>query len=227
MYTFEAQKTFKPKIDYLKSVGFSELDIARVLSSEPYILTRSLKNKIAPVLKRLGEFLAVLEPNIDILRSHGVPESLILKFFVDHPPALLLSPYQVSEGIGFVKSLGFSPNNLKFLLALHSAAVMSKALWEQKLETYRSCGMSKDEIYSAFKLQPMCMLVPVKKIHKMMNFFQSKGNLNPSIISKNPNLLRLSLDRLEKSVIPRCSVLHLLLSHDLIRKDIMLFMCSK
>lgn len=77
--------------------------------------------------------------------------------------------------------------------------------------------MSKDEIYSAFKLQPMCVIVSVKKIQKMMNFYLSKLNLSPSIISKNQNLLMHSL---EKRIIPRCSVLQLLFSQGLIKEDI-------
>lgn len=239
LYTYDAHKTFKPKMDFLKSVGFSELDIARVLSGEPYILTRSLENQIIPSVEMLRRFLGsdedvvnvvkkcyrilekplekVLEPNIAILLSHGVPESLIVRILMLHPPALLLSPDQVSEAIGFVKSVGFNPNNLTFLLALRSVGYQSKTLWEQKLATFRSFGMSKDEIYSAFKLQPMCMIVSVKKIQKMMNFYLSKLNLSPSIISKNPNLL---MNSLEKRVIPRCSVLQLLFSQGLIKEDI-------
>ncbi|KAL6181797.1 hypothetical protein ACLB2K_048446 [Fragaria x ananassa] len=238
LYTYDAEKKIKPKLEFLKSVGFSELDIAKVVSSEPYILTRSLKNQIIPsieilrrvlgseevvvkVVKRCYRILEkpldkLLEQNIDALSSNGVPQSLISKLLVIHPAVLLLSPYQVSEGIAFVKGLGFNPNSLKFLLAVRSVAGMSKALWEQKQETFRSCGMSKDDIDSAFKVQPMCMVVSVKKIQKMMNFYLSKVHLNPLAIRKNPNLLFYSL---EKRVIPRCSVLQLLLSHDLIRED--------
>ncbi|BFG32355.1 hypothetical protein CerSpe_186290 [Prunus speciosa] len=94
---------------------------------------------------------------------------------------------------------------------------MSKELWEQKLETYRSLGLSKDEIYSAFRKQPMCMINSVKKIHKLMSFFMNKLNMKPSMISKYPDLLLLSL---EKRIIPRCSVLQLLLSQGFIKEDV-------
>lgn len=97
---------------FFKSVGFSELEIARVLSGEPYILTRSLENQIVPSVEMLRRFLGsdedvvnvvkkcywilekplekVLEPNTAILLSYGVPESLSVRILMLHPPALLL-----------------------------------------------------------------------------------------------------------------------------------------
>ena len=73
--------------------------------------------------------------------------------------------------------LGFNPNNLLFVLAKNSMAVMSKSLWEQKVEAFRSFGLSKDEIYSAFKKQPMCMIASENKIRKLMSFFVNKLNM--------------------------------------------------
>ncbi|XP_050378155.1 uncharacterized protein LOC126795348 [Argentina anserina] len=199
LYTYDV---YKLKMEFLKSVGFSELDIARILFSEPYILSRNLENQIIPSVEILRRLLGsdedvviivkkcyrilensldkVLEPDIDMLRGHGVSESLIPEIF----------------------------------LALRSA--MSTTLWRHKWEILRSCGMSKDEIDSAFRLQPQCMITSAKKIQKMMHFFLNKVNFNTSYIRKNPNLLMSSF---EKRVVPRCSVLQLLLYHGLIQED--------
>ncbi|KAG2676148.1 hypothetical protein I3760_12G039400 [Carya illinoinensis] len=49
-----------------------------------------------------------------------------------------------------------------------------------------------------------------------MGFFVNKLKMKPSIISKNPNLVQLSL---EKRIIPRCSVLQLLMLKGLIKED--------
>ncbi|KAL7208462.1 hypothetical protein ACSBR1_030247 [Camellia fascicularis] len=92
---------------------------------------------------------------------------------------------------------------------------MCKSLWEQKLGLYCSFGLSKDDIISAFKLQPMCMIASEKRIKKLMVFFVNDLKLKPSMISKNPNILLLSL---EKRIISRCSVLQLLMSKDAIKK---------
>ena len=62
----------------------------------------------------------------------------------------------------------------------------------------------------------MCMIASENKIRKLMSFFVNKLNMTPSMISKNPNLLLLSL---EKRIIPRCSVLHLLISKGLVKEE--------
>jgi mTERF domain-containing protein len=113
-----------------------------------------------------------------------------------------------SEIVSDVMKLGFDPNNLLFVSAIRVMAVMSKTLWEQKMEAYKSFGLSKDEIYSAFKRLPLFMIVSEMKIKKLMAFFVNKLKMKPLLISKNPNLLLLSL---EKRIIPRCSVLQLLM----------------
>ncbi|KAM1035503.1 hypothetical protein ACFX2I_038644 [Malus domestica] len=239
LFVYDAEKIFKPKIEFFRSLGLSEIEIATILSNEPYVLTRSLKHHFIPSVKALRQFLGsdenvlkaikgyyrmlecnlekLLEPNITLLRSHGVPESLIVKIFMIQPKTLLLRNAVLSEIIDYVKDLGFEPNNLLFVLAVRSMAVISTALWEQKLETYTSLGLSKDEIFAAFRSQPMCMITSVKKIHQLMDFFVNKLNLKPSTVAKHPNLLLLSM---EKRILPRCSVLQLLLSQGLIKEDI-------
>ncbi|KAG6683940.1 hypothetical protein I3842_12G038300 [Carya illinoinensis] len=92
----------------------------------------------------------------------------------------------------------------------------SKTLWEQKVEAYSSFGLSEGEIYAAFKRQPMCIALLEKKIKKMMGFFVNKLKMNPSRMSKRPILL---LHSLEKWIIPRCSVLQLLMLKALTKED--------
>jgi mTERF domain-containing protein len=121
-----------------------------------------------------------------------------------------------SEIVSEVMKLGFDPNNLLFVSAIRVMAVMSKTLWEQKMEAYKSFGLSKDEIYSAFKRLPLFMIVSEMKIKKLMAFFVNKLKMKPLLISKNPNLL---LPSLEKRIIPRCSVLQPLMSKGLIKAD--------
>ncbi|XP_018830512.2 uncharacterized protein LOC108998409 [Juglans regia] len=238
LYMLDTQKILKPKLEFLKSLGFSYLEIANRLSIEPYILGRSLENQIIPCVQKLRRIVGtddnvlkvvkarfsliefnvetVLQANISILLSHGVPNSLAVKIFLLEPRSLLMRTYRFSEIVNEVMKLGFDPNNLLFVLAIRSMAVVSKALWEKKVEAFRSFGLSKDEIDLAFKLQPMCMITSEKKIVKVMGFFVNNLKMKPSIISKNPNLLLFSL---EKRIIPRCSVLQLLMSKGLIKED--------
>ncbi|XP_062115999.1 transcription termination factor MTEF1, chloroplastic-like isoform X2 [Humulus lupulus] len=165
-------KTAKPKLEFLKSMGFTDEDIARIVSSEPYILERSLENHIIPCIEVLKQVLGsdenvrnvikscywileynlekMLVPNIAMLKSHGVPENLIVKLFIAHPRTLLVRSQKFTEILGEVVKLGFNPNTLLFVLAIRSMAVMSKALWEQKVEAYKSFGLTKDQESKSF-----------------------------------------------------------------------------
>jgi mTERF domain-containing protein len=60
------------------------------------------------------------------------------------------------------------------------------------------------------------MTVSEKKIQKSMGFFVNKVKMKPLLIPKNHYLLLYSL---EKRIIPRCSVLQLLISKRLIKED--------
>lgn len=239
LYLFNANKTFKPKFEFFRSLGLSDIEISRCLSSEPYILERSLENQIVPCIQVLRRVLSsdenvlkalkacyrileynlekVLEPNMSILMSYGVPKSLITKVFVLQPRSLLLGTDRLSEIMNEVVKLGFDPKNLLFVLAVRSMAVMSKTLWEKKMEALRGFGLSQDEIHLAFRLQPMCMITSEEKLKKLMGFYIDRLNMKPSMISKNPNILLLSL---EKRVLPRCSVLQLLLSTGILKEDV-------
>ncbi|GLT72566.1 hypothetical protein SLA2020_444900 [Shorea laevis] len=156
---------------------------------------------------------------MSILISHGVPHSFALKLFFLRPNPLLTSTFRLSEIVSKVMKLGFDPNNLPFVKAIHPMG-MSKTLWEQKVKAFRSFGLSEDEIYSAFKREPKFMLVSEKKIKKSMGFFVNKLKMKPSLISKNHSLIRYCL---EKRIIPRCSVLQLLISKRLIKKNTSIF----
>ncbi|KAG7954280.1 hypothetical protein I3843_11G009100 [Carya illinoinensis] len=217
LFLSNAFDIFKPKLEFFKSMGLSDLEVAKILSTAPYILERSLENQIIQCVQELRRILGTDEnANMSMILSHGVPRSLVLKMFFIKPKSMLLSNNHLSEIVHEVTRLGFDPNNLPFVLAISSMAQNGKTLWEQKVEAFKSFGLSKDEIYSAFKLQPMCMNSSEKMIKKLMDFFVNKLKMKPSMISKNPNLLLLSLER---RIIPRCSVMQLLISKGLIKED--------
>ena len=64
------------------------------------------------------------------------------------------------------------------------------------------------------------MAISKKKIKKFMSFFVNKLKMKPSLISKTPILILFSL---EKRIIPRCSVLQLLISKRLIKENTSIF----
>ncbi|KAI8529180.1 hypothetical protein RHMOL_Rhmol12G0205600 [Rhododendron molle] len=236
LYWYNAPRNFKPKMEYFKSLGFSDAEIVQILLYVPYVLGRSLENTIIPsvqfikrivgtdenVLKaikasyRIFDLGKVHEPNIAVLINHGVPKPLVLKFITSRSRSLVLNTHRFTEVVEEVDKLGFDPTSMLYLLAVNSLATINKSLWERKSGVYRSFGMSEDQILSAFIRQPMFMLTSEKKIRKLMGFFVNELKISPLVISKTPKLMLLSL---EKRLVPRCSVLQLLMSKGAIKGD--------
>ncbi|XP_043724211.1 uncharacterized protein LOC122671174 [Telopea speciosissima] len=242
-------KTLKPKIEFFQSLGFSRSHLALFLSSDQTILRRSLQKKIIPTLNILKTFVhtnenlisalkqsnrilgcsikRILEPNIATLRRFRVPDSSISRMIIHQPKLLTLSVWRLKDVAAVVNNMGFDPNRCSFIIAIFSISVMSKQKWERKREAFRSFGWSDDEFLLAFKLQPMIMLTSEKKLVKLMDFFVNNLHLKPSDVVRSPSLFLLSL---EKRIIPRCSVLQVLMSKGLIEKDVNIFsalICNK
>ncbi|XP_058110273.1 transcription termination factor MTERF8, chloroplastic-like [Magnolia sinica] len=234
-----ADKTLMPKIQFFHGLGIPGPILARIISSDPTILTcRSLKNHIIPYIDFIKtyvhanedvitsihrstrslhcNFQKVMESNIRILWEHGVPESKISRLITLQPAALLKTAEQFNEIVAMVKEMGFDPSSGNFILAIRVISMMSRSNWEEKVNVYRSLGWSEDEFLSAFKVQPNCMMTSAKKIKSVMSFFTNEMDWKPSDLSRYPCILLLSL---EKTIIPRCSVLRILMSKGLIEKQ--------
>ncbi|XP_077249390.1 uncharacterized protein LOC143888887 [Tasmannia lanceolata] len=155
-------------------------------------------------------------PNISMLINHGIPEWNVSKLITSQPTVLMSKPDRLSQIVGVVKGMGFDTSSSTFICAICSMSAMSKSTWEGKLEVYRSLGWSEDEILSAFRMQPNCMMKSEKKIRKVVDFFVNTMGWKSSDLSRNPNFLLFSF---EKRIVPRCSVLRILMSNNLIKKE--------
>ncbi|KAJ4961899.1 hypothetical protein NE237_021809 [Protea cynaroides] len=232
-------KTLKPKLEFFQSLGFSRSDLAKFLSSDSAILLRSLQKQIIPTLNFLKTFIhtnenliivlknsnrivgcnikKILEPNVATLRSYGVPDSNISKMIIVQPKPLTLSVWRFKDVAAQVNNMGFDPNSRSFILAICSISVMSQQNWDRKRETFKSFGWSDDEFLLAFRVQPTVVLTSEKKLRLLMDFFVKDLHLKPSAVAKCPNVFKLSLER---RIIPRCSVLQVLMSKGLVEKDV-------
>ncbi|XP_059650095.1 transcription termination factor MTERF5, chloroplastic-like [Cornus florida] len=234
----DPERNLRPKIEYFKSLGIVGPDLPRVLYASD-VLDRSLENQIKPtinflkqytrtnenliyVLKRSSCVLAcnvekVMAPNINTLRAHGMPESNIEKLIVSWPRALMLKVDRFKEVNDAVKEMGFEPKSRSYICAIYTMSMNTKLNWEKKMKAYMTYGWSESTFNSAFKLRPMCMECSEEKIKELMDFFVNKAGLRASEIAKCPNLFE---NNLERRIIPRCSVLQVLMSKGLIGKDV-------
>ncbi|KAK1318707.1 hypothetical protein QJS10_CPB04g00583 [Acorus calamus] len=232
-------KILKPKMDFLRDVGFSTPDLIFLLSHNPTILASSLDNQIVPAYGFLKGVLGTREvvvlaakrspwllhnnlhktmgSKIEVLRDHRVPDSSISAMIKQRPRLFLsLHPDRFTKAITKVKAMDFRPSSSLFYMALGSILSISESHWEEKFELYRSFGWSEDDILLAFKKMPRIMELSNDKIRRMMDFFLKEPGLGLSIISSWPHLLLFSL---EKTIIPRWSVIRVLTSHGILNKD--------
>ncbi|XP_057461143.1 transcription termination factor MTERF8, chloroplastic-like [Actinidia eriantha] len=232
-------KTLLPKIEFFQSLGISRTDLARSLSSTPALLERSLDNQIVPCYNYLKSVLQsdkkvvaamnhthsvflkdlrkYLLPNIDVLREIRVPESSISYLLNHFPEAIMENPNRFSEVVNEVKEMGFDPLKMNFVQAVHAiSGDGNKLIWGRCYKAYKKWGWSEDDILSAFRKHPNCMLLSEKKISQAMDVFVNKMGRHSKEIARCPAVL---IFNLERRIIPRSSVIRVLSSKGLLKKE--------
>ncbi|XP_010534259.1 PREDICTED: transcription termination factor MTEF1, chloroplastic-like [Tarenaya hassleriana] len=225
----DPEKTLRPKMDFLFSKGISKPEFLRIVSEEPRVLNRSVEKHLIPLFDMLKDVTGSkknavravrnypfvfrcstkksIELNMKKLHDAGVPKYRIAKLMILRLRGFARQPSRFEEAIAMVKAMGFQPREPTFGIAVGAIGWCSKSTWEGKMNQFRSYGLSDSEILVGFKKQPSIMMFKEKNTRAKMNFFL-KGmhwSLNKVIVA--PQILLLSL---EKRIIPRLTVLHLL-----------------
>ncbi|KAM1248704.1 hypothetical protein ACFX2G_032142 [Malus domestica] len=238
----DPENTLLPKLQFFSSLGVSREDLGRVLSFNPHLLSRSLENQIIPsytfirslisrenviaVLKRqswifLENHSKKVVPNIGLLRELGMPQSCITLLLAHNTHVLMCKHEQFGALVGEVKEMGFDPKKSTFVTAMRAlCGKSSRSIWNRNREIYRrSWGWSEDDVASAFRKNPQCMILSEKKIMQVMDFLVNKMGWSSRLIATCPVVLCFSL---EKRIIPRCLVVKVLLMKGLVDEDLSL-----
>ncbi|RZC82349.1 hypothetical protein C5167_045126 [Papaver somniferum] len=134
--------------------------------------------------------------NLKLLRcEEGVPENNILKYLIKKPGSFMVDSKRFVKIVRKVKGSGFNPSYTM--------------RW----------GWSDDRIQTAFRKNPQCMMVSEKKIMAIMNFLVNEMGYDSSIVAEYPKVFN---HRLKERIIPRCSVIRILVSRGLIKENISL-----
>jgi mTERF domain-containing protein len=238
---YDPEKTLLPKIEFFLSLGVSSSDLPGILSSTPFLFTRSLKKHLIPCYDFLKSVLLVEEkvlttlkrspraflynvtnnmaPNIALLRQLGVPQSYISFLVINYSSQAFTTHTRFVEAVHQVMEMGFNPLKMVFVHGIQVLLKMSKPKLESKLELYKRWGWSKDMALSSFKRNPICMLLSEEKITKAMDFLVNKMGWPSANIAMNPAVLLFSL---EKRIMPRFSVIQILVAKDLIKNELSL-----
>ncbi|XP_050154041.1 uncharacterized protein LOC126628414 isoform X2 [Malus sylvestris] len=156
-------------------------------------------------------------PNIGLLRELGVSRSCISLMLAQCTQTLMLKPENFGKVVDEVRAKGLDLGKATFMFALRSlSGKNSKLIWDRSREVYRSWGWSEDDILFAFRKNPQCMNLSEKKITLAMDFFVNKMGWPSGLLIKCPAALCLSL---ENRIIPRCSVVKVLLLKGLINEN--------
>ncbi|XP_044497889.1 transcription termination factor MTERF4, chloroplastic-like [Mangifera indica] len=232
------EKNLLPKLEFFLSKGFSSTDLGTVISRYPNILGRSLNNHIIPsftylsnllqstekVIRSIKRYPSVLnndlhilvQPKFNVLRDIGVPERRIIRLFHMWPRVFINYSRHFDEAVDLLKKMGMDPLKSQFDKAIVVMSSMSKSEWDKKVDFYKRLGLSEEDILSAFRKNPWCMVTSKDKITGVMDFFVNKMGWEPSAIAHRPILLSLSL---EKRIIPRAAVVQFLSSKGLLKTN--------
>jgi mTERF domain-containing protein len=233
------EKTLLPKIELLRSIGVSSSDLITILSLNPFLFRSSIKKHLIPCYDFLKSVLLVDEkvlttfkrapraflcdvqkaiaPNISLLRQLGAPPSTISLLITNYPSAAFTKHAKFAEVVHQVMEMGFDPTKTVFVLAIQVLLKMSKPKLESRLELYKRWGWSRDMALAAFKRFPNCMQSSEEKITKTMDFLVNEIGWPSADIARNPSVITLSL---ENKIIPRCSVVQILLAKGLVKNNL-------
>lgn len=233
------EKTLKPKLDFLAQNGIYGQDLVSTITNNPRILERSLNKQIAPCIGFLKSFLGsasallshisakrgtavVLKfsdsmgANAETLRQHGVPHSNIIKMIACQPRIFSRDVEVFSKIVKEVEELGFNPLSMMFMHGVCTLFSMRKDKWVSKFEVLKSFGWSEEEFQALFLKQPPLMRSSEERLKRALDFFMNKMGWGTSDILKYPVLLCLSF---EKRVLPRWSILQVLIAKGVITKS--------
>ncbi|PQQ19683.1 hypothetical protein Pyn_22614 [Prunus yedoensis var. nudiflora] len=197
------EKTLLPKLEFFSSLEISNADLLKTLAFNPHLLLVSLRNRILPTYNFLRSMLS--EKNVGVLFK--LNSGIFLQGHCKH----------VVPNIGLLRESGMPQPCISFLLTRGTRVLMNKLVLNRSREVLKTWGWSEDDFLSAFRKNPWCMIISEKKLMQAMDLLVNKMGWSSGMIAKYPVALGLSLER---RLIPRCSVVKVLLLKGLINENL-------
>lgn len=223
----------------LRQAGFSDPEIARLISENPFFIHRkdvdlkieylgdifSSKEDLLKVLIKNTYLLCSnldkrIIPNVSYLRTCGLSKGQIAFLMKSNQRWITRRLESIKSAVQLALELGFTPESGMFCFAFQSTCRMSRASIDSKIKAMRSFGISETEISSAILKAPQLLFLSVKNLKSKLDFFVNKAGSELSYIISHPVLLCYSF---EKRLIPRNHVLRILKSKGLPKRKYGLF----
>ncbi|RZC44086.1 hypothetical protein C5167_037042 [Papaver somniferum] len=175
---------------------------------DPNILTRSLKNTIIPSFDILESILHthtniakfLKQSTFWVLRINGL-KHLRVNYLIIKPRLFMGDADKFNKIVEKVKGMGFDPLATTFLQAIERLTSMTEATWRKKNACLQEMGLLR------------------RRFTAVMDFLVNEIGYDSLIIAEKPWIFTYSL---KEWIIPRCSVIIILVSKDLIEEKISL-----
>ncbi|XP_020235686.1 transcription termination factor MTERF2, chloroplastic [Cajanus cajan] len=243
----KAENTLLPKLKFLRSIGVSNTDLPKILLRNHVILMCSLENflipryeilrgivqddqKVVRILKSAAynityaDVLKTLVPNINVLRQSSVPQASISLLMVYFSNTAHMKHSKFLEALKTARGIGFDPSKTNLIHALVVLLNTNKTMQDSKFKVYERWGWNHKLALQAFRKFPVFMMLSKETYSKKMSFLVNDMGLPSEDIAEYAQVLAYSL---EKRIIPRFSVIKILQSKGLLKKDLHFstFMC--
>ncbi|EER88697.1 hypothetical protein BDA96_10G262800 [Sorghum bicolor] len=187
-------KHLLPRIQFLRGIIGSDGDVGSAIYRAPRALQVDLDKRMRPV--------------VDALRRLGLPDKSISKLLTIEMSVLTLSVDRITQIFDDVKVLGLGVTDTGFVYGIRLFCNLSRETWLRKVALYRSFGVSEGDLQKAIKRQPTILHLSDENIKKKLRFFLDDLKFELSEVMERPVLIDYSL---EKTIIPRCAVISVLM----------------
>ncbi|XP_066376914.1 protein SEEDLING LETHAL 1, chloroplastic-like isoform X2 [Miscanthus floridulus] len=223
----DPDRILRPKLNLFASLRVKP----RTLATAPTLLTRSLDKHLLPCIQFLRGIIGVdsdvssaicrapralhqadlnknMRPVVDALRRLGLPDKSISRLLTIDMCVLTISVDRITQIFDDIKALGLGVTDTGFVYGVSRFCRLSRETCLRKVALYRSFGVSEGDLQKAIKRQPTILGFSDESIKKKLRFFLDDLKFELSEVMERPVLIGYSL---EKTIIPRCAVISVLM----------------
>ncbi|KAI3693480.1 hypothetical protein L6452_33318 [Arctium lappa] len=232
------EKALKPRIQFFQDLGLTGSDLGKFISKNPVYLSDRFEERLRPCVDVIKRFMIddqsiirtlnrcnwidVKQPvpkisaNIKYLEEEcGIVGSQLVLVMTRQPRLLIMGESELRALVSKVLDMGFPIKSRMLVHALYTISCMSDQTVERKFQLFQMYGFTEVECLDMFKRAPGLFRASESKLKLGIDFFLNKVKFDKAVLARNPTCLMFSL---EKRVIPRFRVLHILMSKRLLKK---------
>ncbi|GAB2289570.1 hypothetical protein Dimus_023880 [Dionaea muscipula] len=236
----KVEKTLIPKIRVLQDFGICGSELISVIVSCPFLLLNVSRNRLLAKLDFLKSTLGSVEnarnaiikrarwllftsltktmqPNFELLKSYGISDERLQKFFLGNLRYLCCNPTWFQERLDSVEQvLGIPRGSDTFVLRFLVTVSLRKKTLQLKFEMFKRYGWSESDVRVMAKRRPECLLIKEAKLKTRVDFFINKHGYEIGYLVTYPALLCFSM---EDRILPRHAFLQVLQEKELLRRN--------